>query len=94
MDVIIQKDQIEDIAVKLVRKHQLLVDILKDILHFHYFVIFIPEKDILDGIPEDIPEDIPEEDIQDDIQKNQVILKKGILKEDYLVYFYFNIFLV
>ena len=90
MDVIIQKDQTEDIVVKLVRRRQLLVDILKDILHFHYFVIFIPEKDILDGILKDIPE----EDIQDNIQKNQVIQEKGILKEDYLVYFYFNLFLV
>ena len=90
MDVIIQKDQIEDIVVKLVRKRQLLVDILKDILRFHYFVIFIPEKDILEGIPEDIPE----EDIQEGIQKNQVIQEKGILKEDYLVYFYFNLFFV
>jgi len=90
MDVIIQKDQTEDIVVKLVRRRQLLVDILKDILRFHYFVIFIPEKDILDGILKDIPE----EDIQDDIQKNQVIQEKGILKEDYLVYFYFNLFLV
>jgi hypothetical protein len=89
MDVIIQKDLTEDIVVKLVKKRHINI-ILKDIdiiLHIHYFVIFIPEKDILKDI-QDILKDI--QDIQKDIQG----IQKDLQKEDYLVYFYFNLFFV
>jgi len=86
MDVIIQKVLTEDIVVKLVKKRHINI-ILKDIdiiLHIHYFVIFIPEKDILKDI----------QDILKDIQDIQKDLQNDIQKEDYLVYFYFNLFLV
>jgi len=92
MDVIIQKDPTEDIVVKLVRRRQLLINIIQEdienILHIRYFVIFILKKDI----QKDIQKDILKKDIQRDIQKD--ILKKDIQKEDYLVYFYFNLFFV
>jgi hypothetical protein len=65
MVVIIQKDLTEDIAVKSVKKRHINIILkdIEDILHIHYFVIFIQEKDIL--------KDIPEKDILKDIQDIQ-----------------------
>jgi hypothetical protein len=67
MVVIIQKDLTEDIAVKLVKKRHINIILkdIEDILHIHYFVIFIPEKDILKDI---LKKDILK-DILKDIQK-------------------------